>query len=232
MLAWCHISCKGQIFCCKNQIVATLALGSQRMQGVAKLQAKRETRESFHMLPGVQRVWGNEPSHSQMNSHVGSRSLEWTSESLKLNCMGQNSSPWSVFYIIGKLLNFRCLKWARIAHLDIWNTSYGQKKGRESNWQFDSRPLRVRNRPDSLACRLRATYCWKALDKGYNFVLDIIAIGGIQKKLHAFKVVEVPTIAISGLPLGSPRTKKPFGCGPAERHRVYYKGEGGGFLQV
>jgi hypothetical protein len=32
-------------------------------------------------------------------------------------------------YIIGNLLERRCLKWARIAHLDIWNTSYGQKKG-------------------------------------------------------------------------------------------------------
>jgi hypothetical protein len=26
--------------------------------------------------------------------------------------------------------------------------------------------------------------------------------------------------------------KKPFGCGPMERHRVYYKGEGAGFPQV
>jgi hypothetical protein len=36
-------------------------------------------------------------------------------------------------YINGKFLKCRCLKWARIAHLDIWNTSYGQKKARESN---------------------------------------------------------------------------------------------------
>jgi hypothetical protein len=28
------------------------------------------------------------------------------------------------------------------------------------------------------------------------------------------------------------RDKKPFGCGPVERHKVYYKGEGGGFPQV
>jgi hypothetical protein len=50
---------------------------------------------------------------------------------------------WGVPYIIEKLLERRCLKWARIAHLDIWNTSYGQKKGLESNWQFDSRPLKL-----------------------------------------------------------------------------------------
>jgi hypothetical protein len=52
--------------------VATLALGSQLGQG---LWAKREAHESHHMFPrvqSVQRVWRNEPSHSQMNSHVGS----------------------------------------------------------------------------------------------------------------------------------------------------------------
>jgi hypothetical protein len=47
----------------------------------------------------------------------------------------------SFFYIIEKLLKHRCLKWACITHLDIWNISYGQKKGRESNWQFDSHPI-------------------------------------------------------------------------------------------
>jgi hypothetical protein len=38
-----------------------------------------------------------------------------------------------IFYIIEKLLERRCLKWAHTAHLDIWNTSYGQKKSQESN---------------------------------------------------------------------------------------------------
>ncbi len=32
---------------------------------------------------------------------------------------GQNSMACDVFYIIENLLEFRCLKWARIAHLDI-----------------------------------------------------------------------------------------------------------------
>jgi hypothetical protein len=85
-------------------------------------------------VPGVQRVWGNEPSHSQMNSHVGSWSPKWTFESSKCNSRGQNPLAWKVIYIIEKLLKRRCLKWVRIAHFDIWNTSYGQKKGRESNW--------------------------------------------------------------------------------------------------
>ncbi len=81
-----------------------------------------------------------------------------TPKSLERNCRGQKSSPWSVICIIGKLLKRKCQKWACVAHLDISNTSYGQKKGRESNWQFDSRPLKVGNRPNFTACRQYATY--------------------------------------------------------------------------
>jgi hypothetical protein len=68
-----------------GESVATLALGSRPKQGVARLRAKRETRESRHMLPGVQRVWGHEPSHSQVNSHVGKWSPEWTPKVLERN---------------------------------------------------------------------------------------------------------------------------------------------------
>jgi hypothetical protein len=139
---------------------------------------------------------------------------------------------WGVIYIIGKLLKLRCLKWARITHLDIWNTSYGQKKGQESNWQFDSRPLKVENRPGLLVFRWRATYCWKALNGGYNFSLALISIQGLHAKLWAPKATWVPILAVSGLPLGNPGTKCHLDVGFMERHRVYYKGESGGFPQV
>jgi hypothetical protein len=39
-------------------------------------------------------------------------------------------------------------------------------------------------------------------------------------------------VGISGLPLGSPRTKSHLDVAHVERRRVYYKGEGGGFPQV
>jgi hypothetical protein len=189
-------------------------LGSWLRQGVTRFQAKRKTRESHHMLPGVQRMWGNEPSHSQVNSHCRSQSLKWTLKSLERNCKGRNQLAWRVPYIIVKLLKLRYLKWARISHLDISNTSYDQKKDRESNWQFDSRPLNVMNRPNFVAFRQRATYHWKAIDEGYNFVLNLIAIGGLHTKLRTPKVTRVPIGGISGLPLGSPGTKSRFGCGP------------------
>jgi hypothetical protein len=181
------------------------------------------------MLLGVQRVWGNEPSHSQVNSHVGSWNPERTPESSECDYKGQNPWPWRIIYIIGNLLKCRCLKWARIVHLDIWNTSYGQKKGQESNWQFDFRPLKVRNRPNSLVCKQCAQYRWKALDEAYNFVSDLIAIRSLHRKLCTLKVAEVPTVAISGLPLGSPKRKCHLDVAPVGSCRVYYKGEGGGF---
>jgi hypothetical protein len=122
------------------------------------------------------------------------------SQMFKERLQESNPMAWKVLYIIGKLLKHKCLKWARITHLDIWNTSYGQKKGRESNWQFDSRPLKVMNHPDFFACRWHATYCWKALDKGYNFALNLISIEDLHTKLWGPKIMRIPTLAISGLP--------------------------------
>jgi hypothetical protein len=76
-----------------------------------------------------------------------------TPKTSEFNCRGQNTLHWDVLYIIGKLLKFKCRKWPRMGHLDIYSTSYGKKKGRKSNCQFDSRPLKVGNRPDHDVCR-------------------------------------------------------------------------------
>ncbi len=74
-----------------------------------------------------------------------------------------------VLGVIGKVLKRRYRKCPCIGHLDICRPSYGQKKGRESNWQFDSRPLKVGNRP-LLEVRIgSAIRRWKDLDEGYNF---------------------------------------------------------------
>jgi hypothetical protein len=126
--------------------IAILALGSQSRQGVTRLRAGRKIRKSHHMLPGVPK--GVREWTLTLPSELPCWKLEsqWTPKSSKRNYKGQNPSPWQFLYIIGKLLKCRCLKWARITHLDIWNTSYGQKRGRESNYQFDSRSLKVRNR--------------------------------------------------------------------------------------
>jgi hypothetical protein len=78
-----------------------------------------------------------------------------------------------------------------MTRLDIYNTSYGKKKGQESNWQFDSRPQKVKNRPNFRACKCSVIHHWKALDERYNFALDLILIGGLSKKLWPCKIVGV-----------------------------------------
>jgi hypothetical protein len=89
----------------------------------------------------------------------------------------------------------------RFGHLQpkLW-----AKKGRESNWQFDSRPLKVGNRPLPEVRFERATWRWKDLDEGYNFGLDLVAIQLCSWELWRFKVLEVPPgqfrDSISGVP--------------------------------
>ncbi len=132
--------------------VATLALGSRPRQGGCKVAGQVGDPGALHMLPGVQRMWGNEPSHSQVNSHVGSWSPERTPESSERDCRGQISSPW-VLHIIGKVLKCRCPKWPHISHLDVCSPSYGQKKGRESKL-----PVWEKMTPDQKKSRIDPIY--------------------------------------------------------------------------
>ncbi len=126
----------------------------------------------------------------------------------------------------------KCWKWACMGHLDICSTSYGKKKGRESNWQFDSQPLKVRDWPDPDACKWNTTHRSKALEENYKFALDFIPIKGLSKELWSLKVLGVQTGTVSGLLLGNPGTKSHSDVGATERHKVYYMEEGGGFLRV
>jgi hypothetical protein len=111
---------------------------------------------------------------------------------------------WRVPYIIGNLLKHRCLN-PYMTHLDTSNTSYDQKKGRESNWQFDFQPLKVWNRPYFLTFTWRATYHWKDIYEGYNVFLDLISIRGLHAKLWTPKVARIPIVEFRDSHLGVPR---------------------------
>jgi hypothetical protein len=147
---------------------------------------------------------------------MGTWESSGTPESSELDCRGQNTSPWSVLYTVGKVLNRRCRKWPRMNHSDICRISYVRKKGRQSNCQFDSQPLKVGNWPDPGVCRRSATHHWKALKEIYKFSSDHILIGGLSKELWATKVLGVQTGTISGLLLESPRKKCHWDVGAAE----------------
>jgi hypothetical protein len=45
-----------------------------------------------------------------------------TPKNSKLDCRGQNTSPWSVIYTVGKVLKRRCRKWPHMNHLNIYST--------------------------------------------------------------------------------------------------------------
>jgi hypothetical protein len=134
-------------------------------------------------------------------------------KTLEFDCRGQNTSHWGVLYIIGKLLKCKCRKWPCISHLDICSTSYDKK-----------------NQLNLGACRWSATHRWKAFKESYKISSNLILIGGLSKELWSLKVPGVQTGTVLGLLLGSPKTKSHSDV--AERHRVYYMGEGGGFPQV
>jgi hypothetical protein len=112
-----------------------------------------------------------------------------TPKNSKDDLRGQISSSWCVLYINEKVLKRICPKWPCIGHLDIYSSSYGQKKGQESNCQFDSRPLKVRNRPFPNVASRSATWRWKALDGSYNFGLDLVPIRVWGEELWASKVL-------------------------------------------
>jgi len=159
-----------------------------------------------------------------------------TPKNSERDCRGQNTSHWSILYTVlytlWKVLKCKCPKWPRMNHLDIFSTSYGRKKGRESNWQFDSRPLKVENWPDSGVCRWSATHCWKVLEESYDPGSDLISIWVWGEKLWAPKVPGVQTGIVSGLHFGSPGKKSHLDASATESYREYYMGEGGGFPWV
>ncbi len=145
---------------------------------------------------------------------------------------GQISLHSNVLHVIGKVLKCICLKWPRMSHLDICSPSYGQKKRRESNWQFDSQPLKVENRPLPDVCSRNATWRWKALDESYNFGSNLAPIWVRGEKLWTPKVPGVQIEIVSGPLLGSPGKKSHLDVASARSCREYYKGEGGGFPRV
>ncbi len=169
----------------------------------------------FHHIlcrnPTFGRVWGWH-SHSR-NGDLG---VLWDSRNFRVQLQRSKHLSLRCFHAIRKLLKCRCRKWPRMSHLDICNTRYGKKKGRESNWQFNSRPLKVRNRPDPGVCKWSVTHCWKALNESYKITLNLISIRGLSKELWTHKVSGVQTRTILGLLLESLGTKSHSDAGAVE----------------
>jgi len=151
-----------------------------------------------------------------------------TPECSDFDSQAQNTLHWGVLSVIGKVLKHRYRKWPRISHSDICSSSYGQKKGRESNWQFDSWPQKVKNQPLSDLWIESAIRRLKDLHEGYNFGLDLIAIRPGSRELWAPKVPGLQPGQFRdnfGTPTWESREKEPFGCSlDGVAQRILYGG--------
>jgi hypothetical protein len=76
---------------------------------LAKVRAKSEAQDSHFMLPRM--CEGMNPHTPKWICILGI-GVPMDSQILEGDCRGQNLLDWKVFYIIEKLLEFRCLKWA------------------------------------------------------------------------------------------------------------------------
>jgi len=155
----------------------------------------------LHVLqPHFGQVWG----WSLTLGKVGGLESSGTPECSNLDRKAQNTSHSGVLGVIGKVLKRRYRKWPRIDNSDICSSSYGQKKGRESNWQFDSRSLKVGNRPLPDVRIESATRRWKALDESYNIDSGLVPIRVRGEELWPSKVPGVQLghfrDSISGVP--------------------------------
>ncbi len=162
---------------------------------------------------------GNEPSHSQMNSHVGSwnpngflnlhRAITWVKTHWFEKFLISLERSWNIFVWMGSHDPFGHMKHK------LWPKERSGVKLVVWFW-----PLKIGNQPNFIVCRWRATYLWKVLDEGYKFSLDFIVIEGLHPKLWGPKVRGIPTLGISGFPFGSPRTKCYLDVAHVERRIV------------
>jgi hypothetical protein len=79
-----------------------------------------------------------------------------------------------------------------------------------------------------VACHIPLESSWQGLQLCFRPYLNCRSIDKVMRP----KVTKIPTLRISRLPFGSPRTKCHLDVSLVERHKVYYKGEGGDFPQV
>jgi hypothetical protein len=112
-----------------------------------------------------------------------------------------------------------------MTHLDIYNTSYGKKKGRESNWQFDSRSQKVGNQPNPCACKWRATTLLESSQQELQLCFRPYPDQRSERGIIAPQSCESSNLSSFGTLLWESRDKKPFGCEPhGEVQSILYGG--------
>jgi hypothetical protein len=127
-----------------------------------------------------ERMQGMEPNDSQVHSHFG---ITFVRESWMFKTLvgKTNKIKLGPHDTIGKVLKCRCLKCPHIVHLYLICMNYDQKKGRESNWEFDSWSQIPLEQSSNLRLG-HAIHLWKDLFESYKVVpLDVPNKLGLKK---------------------------------------------------
>jgi hypothetical protein len=102
------------VLLCRNPSFG-LMITAKGLQGCGPRESPKVT---SHTLGNVGKCEGVNPHTPKATTTLGD-GVSWTPKTSDSNFKGQNSMACGVLYIIGNLLEHRCLKWAHIAHLDI-----------------------------------------------------------------------------------------------------------------
>jgi hypothetical protein len=115
-----------------------------------------------------------------------------------------------------------------IVHLNLIYMSYDQKKGQESNFQFDSRSQTPWKQGSNEFWLGQAIHHWKDFFKGYKILPShfFLKKTWFEKNMNvqSFRITRIPVL---GLPLGNSDEKWHLHVAPMQRHEVYYR-EGSG----
>jgi hypothetical protein len=82
----------------------------------------------------------------------------------------QKRTKMGIHYTNRNFLKCRCLKCHRIVHLNLICTSYDQKKGRKSTWEFDSRPQIPWKKASNEVQSGRVIHLWKDIFERYKIL--------------------------------------------------------------
>jgi hypothetical protein len=168
--------------------------------------------ESHFMLPRVQESGREWTPTLPSELPLWELESQWTFKYSEGNCKEKISLDWKFPYNIKNLLEHRCLKWALMMHLNTLKTSYGQKKGQESNCQFDCWTLKVNNCSNFLACRWCATYCWKNSQQRIQLCFRPHLNWRFACKVMGLQSFESPNFGNFEIPTWESRDKMTFGC--------------------
>jgi hypothetical protein len=114
---WTHLGVWGLVPS-HSPTVATLALGLRPRQKGYKFANQKGARESLQMLLGVQKSEWEWTLTLPKGVQLWELESWCTPKFSERDFKGQNSMAGRILYTIGKLLERKCLKWARITHLE------------------------------------------------------------------------------------------------------------------